>query len=290
MDTASALPAEPYYELLRETVGELERRGRSCFAASLKPLLKHRSSGGFDEVALGFSGFREFLWGAAAKGVVAVRLGDKGDLEVSIPRDAPDKVVRIGAGERIRRDLWKAWIDWSDAYNRVFDREDGRAYRIPVVPDPADGFTEIRELRTANPQRFVEITPVSREDTLALMWQFASDQGELGRGRLTAALGQEPAAGRFTATVKLLGLAGLWHIARAQQVVDAITAWATANSVEVDILEKPELQPVAVRLTDSHPPAWSEDETRSRVIRAVQQMSMGELLRLPIPVEYMVNR
>jgi hypothetical protein len=293
-----------FYGLLAEVVRDAHVAGRRCIAASLKPALQRRSNGGFSESRLGFETFRQFLRAAEAQGVITTRPSSGGDVEVALPAaQTSDPTVAgsaqgdpaIGPGQRIRPDLWRAWVEWSTDLARVFDRQTGEARLYPAEERPyeAEAWAALRREMRDNPARFVAIEPTTPEDTLQRMRQFAEEQSDSVRERLVAALGDEQPAARFTALVRSEPeLAKAWHFVRAQQIAGAITEWCRRNDVNVDFLEA--ARPRAGRVPSMErreASSWgSEEELRELVLAAVRKMPVGDLLRLPIALEYLVTK
>ena len=90
MDQTTEERRETALQLLAVIVTENYEGGRRSLAAALKPALKGRTAGGFDEKELGYeAGFREFLRAASEKGLVDLHPAPRGpDLEV-VPSGKP---------------------------------------------------------------------------------------------------------------------------------------------------------------------------------------------------------
>lgn len=298
---------EYYFAILRDEVVETISRGRKALAAGLKPRLQTKSNGAFDEKILGYATFKQFLDAAEQHGYVALRLTPS-DVEVlaspiadetsaSQTRPAP------GRGQQIRSDLWKAWIDWSEDVARVYDRELDKTELFPAQESPAEP-EQIATLRAAvatNPTRYVPIRPLSTDETLAAMRSFADgwpngvERAELLQS-LEAASPQE-AAVAFTRRVKHHPpAASHWHQTRMKQVADAIADWAASNSIELTYIVDSERRTAPASTRESAAPgprsqdAASESEAmRRKILEAVGRMPLSELLRLPIPAEYLIR-
>src|SRR4051794_8106622 len=98
------------FELLSAVVSEMHEAGRRTYAASVKPELKRRTHGGFDEAQLGpgYETFRQFLDAAADAGVVTVSPAPRGpDVEI-LPPGATSPGPRPGSSDRRRPRIKRA--------------------------------------------------------------------------------------------------------------------------------------------------------------------------------------
>src|SRR5438270_5846458 len=92
-DRNSALEAA--LKELDEIVRERFRARRPTVAATLKAELQRRFNGRFDERAIGFAGFRDFLKEAEARHVVTLRRAAGGDVE-AVPYAVADAAAEPG--------------------------------------------------------------------------------------------------------------------------------------------------------------------------------------------------
>jgi hypothetical protein len=275
---------------------------RASIAAGLKPRIQAISEGQYSDTAFGYGSFRELLKDAASAGIVSLGQTPGGDLDVQLQGEAAFYSTEISPGSQIRPDLWRAAIDWTPALIRYFDRTLGRAVMFPALPFSAaddDSWAEQRKLVANEPSRFVAIDPISEATTLAFMRSFATTREGDGQKRLLGALDGSNPASAFTREIRLTpGLAQVWHISRARQVAEHLAEWAKKNDVTVEIVEqRPRREGVptekgadALDGRSQEPATIEFDRVRESVIEAVRRMPVSDLLRLPIPIEFLVGR
>ncbi len=289
------------YRALVESVRELEAANRLTYAASVKPRLKLLLPQ-FDEATLGFGSFKSFLLAATELGYITLKPTPGGDLEVHTVEAAP---APTGTREsptrrRMREDVWKAFIDWTDAA-RFWDRQEHRA--VIAVGDDAAGFA-------ADPSRYVPVQAVSKDTHVSWMRDFvdALEDGDV-KAALASALERPEGHRDFGTLIRQLGLASRWYPELFKRVTDHVTTWAAANGVQDDLFESKEhpgpalrplppagpLRPFApsvsvwsrgTRLTR---PSATTEAIRARVMAAIQRMPLADLLRLAIPAEYLLT-
>jgi Uncharacterised protein family (UPF0158) len=292
---------EHFFGLLRTALNEVMAGGGRPYAAALKPLLKRLSNDGFSESRLGFDSFREFLRAAESRGLVELRHTAGGDIEVLPASNQPTPVgAKVVAKPEhvIRADLWRAFVDWSPELARVYDRIEDRAVTFPEEEKPFENerHTELRRAVVQQPARYVRITPISMDETLAVMRAFAetlADPDE--RGELQAALTRARPAAAFAAVVRSRpDLARGWHLVRLQDVADRISEWAARHDIAVDFIRTSQQVSssgdAGLRAEDGIVAGRSAEALRAAILGAVERMPLSELLKLPIPVEYLINR
>lgn len=297
MTTFATPQHEAALRLLQAVVQDRLASGRRTHSAGLKPVMQRRSNEGFSELRLGFPTFRAFLeWAQEAGAVRLVPAAAGPDVEVLPAVSGSPHIKRSDAGRlraRIRPDLWRSFVDWRADWRRVFDREAAEARMFPREPHEVGEAPEHASLRAAlaaDPNRFVEITPISQDKQLAWMREFANAEADPQlRLELQAALQTERPAAEFAARLRQTTTALYrWNRWREQRVGTVIQEWARTHQVDVAVYEEPEQrlpEPASVfgeRL---------DDETlRRRLHEAVDRMPVAELLRLPIPLEYLISR
>jgi hypothetical protein len=286
------------FQLLRDIVTEYYGGGRRTFAAALKPELQRRTFGGFNEILLGFPTFRHFLFGARDEGFVQLELvgDDLAALPVGQPAPLPRFSVRpIRPGSGIRPELWRAFVDWTPGLMRLYSKATDEVVSFPEIASSIEltEHTRAREAYRTNPTAFVSISPISREVTLDWMRRFAASlEDHTARVALEAALGTDRPIGAFSALVRLSPtLAQSWHRFRQARVAAQIAEWSRAKGLELKIMEgEEERRPES----PSEVPAEKSEEERVATLRqrvhiAVDRMPLGDLLRLAIPLEYIVD-
>ncbi|HWF49070.1 MAG TPA: UPF0158 family protein [Solirubrobacteraceae bacterium] len=288
------------FELLAEIVTENHQAGRRSFGASVKPELRRRTSGGFDERRLGFMTFGSFLRAAAAAGVVDIHKAPRGpDVILAPPGQTPIVEPPTLAGRhRIRPDLWECFVDWDERYQRVYDEERDVAIRFPSHPtalDPPDQ-ADLRTLIVDKPERFHPIEPVSFTGQLDWMREFVNEQLDSPvRTELQTAMASARPARAFTIVLNSHpSLRAEWAARRLALVEAQIRQWAereqlTALEITETVEEPPQQQAAHDRAAASAATS-DEDERlvrmRDHVKRAIDRMPAAELERLPIPFGY----
>lgn len=300
----SHLDQQGAFDLLVAVVADFYESGRRAYSAGLKPELRVRSGGAFDEHALGYETFRGFISAAETAGLVDVHPALRGpDIEV-VPTGRPSRVVDGGgsaapASRRVRHDLWKAWLDWAPGYRRLYDRDADLAVRVASLPVAAlsDEHRALVEAADAADGRVIEIAGISIEDQLGWMTEFAQTAGPRG-ARLMAALQRERPAQEFTNALRgWPDLAASWRDQLLKRVRAEIERWAAEHDLEIQLTEPPPPAPVVERqdhaADQTHERADAPDldpETIRRLVRrAVERMPAEALLELSIPFKYFLE-
>jgi hypothetical protein len=277
--------------------------------AGAKPEMQRRSEGRFSEVALGFDSFREFVKAAIEAGYVTAS-DDSGSRSLLLHVEGVEvkpftKSRRTAGGAKrpraIRPDLWKAFVDWNPAISRVWDKQEEAAltFGIEAVHEDTDD-RERRKLYESHPERFIAIPRIPFETQLDWMRKYSESlENERHARRLLSLLkADEKPANAFMTYVRDYGELGHdWNMLKTAKVRSMIEAWSRENNLTPDILESPTVQAESSDATLSSKPTSTEEETaapeedrvRKLVLRAVNRMPLADLLRLKIPVEYMVN-
>jgi hypothetical protein len=301
-------------DLLRAAVDYLVAKKRRTTAAAVSLEMRRRSNS-FTPATAGFATFRQFL--RFAEGVGAVTLLPPvpgGDVEVlSATADGgltEQSAPPTTALKPIRRDLWQAFVDWSPQRQRAFDVRSGRV--ITVLANKVDSTSNNDSEESASwqedPTRFRRIIPLSHDDQLQWMRAFVS-QLPLSeqRDQLNAALDSEHPLATFVRTARALpDVERSWRRTFTEEVTSAITRWMRQEQLTVDIYHMPSApsrepgRHVRTAGSMADAPAKqstlfqhegdSPDELRRQVLEAVGRMSLSELLRLPIPAEYLLLR
>lgn len=297
-------PAATYYfALLRTIVDDLTAAGRRSFAAGLKPRLQSLSNGEFAETRLGFPTFKSFLEAAEEAGVVELRRTPS-DLMVVPARSTPGRQGApparhaggvLGPGKRIRPDLWRAWVEWSSELKRFYDRATDRVMFFLDKEDvnQPEALVSARRQVVEEPDRYIEIEPIGAHATVDAMREFAGswpDEDER-RAMLDALTAPNPerAAVSFTRFLRVhSSISSAWHVARMQQVASAIATWCQQHGVSTNYIVDTSSGP-RIPSSTAVPGRIDEDQLRSRIVNAVQRMTLADLLRLPIPAEFLLD-
>lgn len=298
--TEEPLPAA--FEALKQAVTRIVAQGRVPRASSVKPAIRTLLTT-FNEAQLGFATFSDFLREAEARGVVQLS-GSGRLLEVGLAGEVPPVAVadgpqRRGGSERIRSDLWDVFVDWKPGTVRVYDRAIDRALKFPQIAPASAEDVDVAAARVgyrSDTRRFVPIDPIDASTTQGWMTEFTAtlDKGPAEEA-LERALEQARPIQTFTRTARQVGISDGWAHFRVHKVAEVIQRWAEKNDLEVDPFQ---LKPTHQRRTNRAEQSVARAEPipntqlallRARVHRAVDAMSYGELLRLSIPLEHVLD-
>jgi hypothetical protein len=285
-------------ELLVETITDLRSKDRPAYGATLKHELKRRTFDQFDESALGFLKFGDFLRDAEARNLITLTRAPGRDVEAKpFAQIATERQTHHAVGfERavIRQDLWTAFIDWKEGMVRLYDKVLDETVIFPAQETPLDSpvVVERRRTWTAEPNRFVSIQNISRDEQLAWMRDFtARVQNPVAKRLMDEAIGGPHPHSDFARVVKAVPqLSAQWHQARLSHVSETITDWMNRNGLKLEILAARPATPEAVVRTIVSASEESRLERLRRVLhRAIDLMSETELASLQIPVGHLLN-
>ena len=292
----------PAIELAASLVASAAERDFHPTAAELK-LQMLRGMPAFSEKELGFRKFLDFLNAAQDQGRLFVFLDDKGHPRLSNEPVAGHSVPASPippdeAPTRMRQDLWSAIVHWEDLSDRFWDRKERRAIYVPVDADGAP-------LWTSEPARFTRITPVSRDQHLVWMNEFAEGLEGVKRDALLQAIAVGAPRGAFKITLRRHGLITLWGAELQRRVTDHAEAWAVAEGVRLDQIVEKSTQsppPAAPAPADSATapqapsPTLPRDESltesdrlRRRLHGVIDRMNFAELAALQVPAIYLLS-
>lgn len=288
------------FELLKLVVRENYDAERLSYGASLKPELRRRTLGGFDERLLHFDSFRRFLEAARDAGEIDLHAAPTGPDVEATPVGSPQlekPVVHRSPQQRIRSDLWEAFVNWTDGWTRVYDRDEHRALRFPSEPVPLEraDVTTLRENARADATRFVPIAPISFAEHLDWMREFVAAISDAGARRdLETALATSHPVRAFTRELTHRSdLRSEWHFYRLAQVEARIHQWVETSALDVEIHEPAPSQKAG---PSGDRPAAQGGRSSERVsaLRAVlhdaiDRMPEEELFKLRLPVGYVVE-
>lgn len=286
------------FAILAETVGAWYAEGRRAYGASLKPELQVRTSGAFDEKVLGYPSFKTFLEAAASRGIVDVYPAPNSpDVQVVPPGRAP-AVTQVaptaepaGFVQRVRPDIWKAFVDWNHAFERFYDRATGVTYFIPATESAFDTeeIKSLREARAADATRYVSITPISFSEQVDWMRQFTSKDVSNLHDDLVAALASPRPAREFAMVVRRDARTNrAWQSEKSKRVAERIEHWKRDHGIDADMFEAPPVRATREVAGSSSSPV-DEKELRKQVHAAIDAMSLNELLSLSFPLRYVVH-
>lgn len=288
-------------DLLRASVRELIARDRRTTAAAVSLEMRKRSNNTFSPASAGFTKFRDLLYFAEQVGAVTLQPPPNagGDVEVFPASAATDSSATVSTQQprTVRRDLWQAFVDWSPKWQRAFDTQTNKVIRIPVDSD--EGSESAGPLPwEKDPVRYRRIVPSTQEDQIRWIDAFI-DQLAPGEERdlLTATLDHNRPIAAFAATISdLPDYQKAWRQTLSRNVTTRITEWVLEQQLTIDIYHQPRPVSSSRPETISGPRQTSDtqsqpaNELRRQVLEAVARMPLSELLRLPIPVEYLLRQ
>jgi len=285
------------FERLRDEVAKLNQGSRVPTAAGLKSSLQ-RNYQDFNERELGYKRFIEFLEDAQAHGYVSVLRDSFGHPRI-YPTGAATAIAKVAISEpdavamgshRLRSDVWRAVIDWEENYTRAWDRRVGRAFMYPADDGSTPPWTK-------QPDRFVQITPISQETQIGWMKEFAEFQIDDARDELVVSLGVGAPRGQFKQVLAKYQLDAAWSRALQAHAARFVQGWASSNTVAIKHLfdhrshgsqtgttEGQRAQTTALAVSDILRP----DTLREELHRVIDRMSPEDLASLRIPAGYLI--
>lgn len=282
---------------LDEVVRERFKARRPTVAATLKAELQRRFNGRFDERPIGFASFRDFLREAEARHVVTLRRAAGGDVE-AVPYTVVEASTESGeagasAAAFMRSDLWRAFVDWRPNWTRLYDVAKDRAVMFPTAATPFDA-PEWSELRTSiaeHADNYLAIEPIAAETQLTWLKEFVPQLQDVPtRGVLQSAIGSERPFGTFARLIETMpDVKARWHRFRLERVLALAQEWMEHKGLRIALTEeRKELQAERTR-----PGAGigevNEQAVRARVHAAIDRMPVAELLRIELPVGYLID-
>ncbi|MGW1087743.1 UPF0158 family protein [Streptomyces sp. NPDC002596] len=228
----------------------------------------------------------------------------------------------------MRSDLWKAFSDWNPRTSRFYDLNEDRVVTLPTEPAPLEPprYTELRAKIAENPSGFVEIRPVSRQQQLDWMRDFALlvTDPEVSRVLGEALKSDHPARYFVVVLRSFPNLLNRWHNTLRERVYAEALKWRDSDSrlaaVQINHADS-STQPPASRLREeaagstgaasrraaegsqkhthdlelvqffaSQTPgkaAQSRSLLRQRLHEAIERMPESELRKISIPVGYL---
>jgi Uncharacterised protein family (UPF0158) len=298
MDQHTPGDVQAAFELVGALVLENHAAGRRSYGASLKPELKRRTDNAFDEHSYGFSTFTDFLRAAAGAGVIDIYKAQRGPDHEAVPPGRSPSALAPRADPipstvpRVRADIWQGFVDWRTGWTRVYQRSLDRSDWFPTEPlelERAELSAKRKDFQD-KPEDYVEITPISFEEQVGWMREFATDvPDESARQVLEFALSRDRPAKEFAAA--LAGRPTLlrqWRAERIRRVLEVVRAWMAEHSLKFELAEPPRPVP-SVSATSAESPSISRDTIRQLLREAIDRMPESELLRLAIPLEYLIG-
>lgn len=254
------------FSVLVEAVASLARQSaRPPTASEVRLEMKRLTYGGFDPKALGYSRFRDFLADAEAQRLVSIDSSRQGDISVHLE---PGRTGDAATSPIIRRDIWKAFVDWSPRLIRFYDLKNGRAISIPAEPALLEPirFREIRRRLEAQPDDFIKIEPLPVQLQLQWMKEFAEQAADPDlRAVLLVALGSDKPIKAFSTVLKSVpGQASRWKTRLHHRARERIEAWRDAAKTDVPIdIYRPNEEPSVSSPQNAEPPDASASQQQA---------------------------
>jgi hypothetical protein len=280
---------------LDEIVRERFRARRPTVAATLKAELQRRFNGRFDERAIGFAGFRDFLKEAEARHVVTLRRAAGGDVE-AVPYAVADAAAEPGdAGAPpaafMRPDLWRTFVDWKPNWTRLYDVAKDRAVMFPTAATPFDApeWSELRKSVAENPENYLAIEPINAEAQLTWLREFVAQLQDVPtRGVLQSAIGSDRPFGTFARLIETMpDVKARWHRFRLERVLALARDWMDRSGIRITLTEeRKELPAERGRASGGE---VNEQAVRARLHAAIDRMPVAELLRIELPIGYVLD-
>ena len=218
------------FELLEKVVSQMAKTGRSVLGAALKLQMRRASTPTFDERALGYGKFAEFLRAAERAGKVTLGESPGGDIEITLARPGQRTPPSTSSSQiSVRDDLWRAFTGFSPSLVRVFNLQDGRAYSIPKFSVSGEqlSVTQIRNQLEQGSNDLVRIEPISASTLFEWMEGFAQAEGhnvQVRNALLRALAGPAPFRS-FSFAARTNGVFREWATERVNRVLQVLENW-----------------------------------------------------------------
>lgn len=294
------------FDVLTQAVAALTARGKVGTAAAVRSEMNALTVGGFSLAELQYVNFRAFLEAAAAAGRVALArpaAGESADYVVSSPDVVPQTLPpkdRSADDEPLPGSVWRAFVSWELDLRRVVRTASGEVFLFPNEPrdlEPDEVSAVRAEVQSGPAGAFVDIQPASFEEQLAWATAFVE---ELGDGTdqvvLKAALANAKPMKAFAATVRGLEIYDRWTLFRLRKVRTFIEAWSARTGVTIDMSRtggrRTRVRSAPVEAEAIRPVAHDRRQhqgSRTRLLRALESMTLDELLELRIPARLLLE-
>lgn len=262
----------PSDDLLLQAIRTLLARNSRPFAAGVYGLMRQiEPTFTFDSV--GFPSFRAYLSDAANRGVVTFSPAPRGSDVVVAEASGSGASQRpaLITATTLRKDLWDAFVDWSNESNYVFRPMTNEV--VALMPGQSGGDGAVR------------IPSASRDDQLVWMRELAdSETSAPVKDELDAALREDQPTRAFARVLRertSVGRAWKRHLRR--RILSRASQWAEENGLPESVL-----QPAKVQEPSSRREATTNEDqaARDRILAILADLPLSELLKLRIPLEY----
>jgi len=239
----------------------------------------------FDEKALGYRKFAEFLHDTLSDYITIDLPATPGDLSVSlkrIPLPAAHKAPPRQDSPRIRSDVWQAFTNPDPLRKRFFQR-DNRAI-LHFLSKRSESY---QEQLNGNPQNFVEIEEISAQNQIQWMHELLDEikleSGE--RAPLEALISAGYSSSANAAFTRALGEhEEKWRRYRTRRVAKTIETWAQEHHVAYDELCEPKTDTLAGQSSPALAAAPAEVLTpRQQAEQLLKRLDDEEIAKIVIP-------
>lgn len=269
------------FEHLNAVVTDLVVRGRQPLLQGVKPALQARTNRAFDERALGFATFLDFVRAAEKAGFVSMRMeaGGRRIDPCSPASTAPTSKPQI------RRDLWAAFTDWSGHRRYAWDAD------REFVETLQDHGSE-KSVEAHQSSRLIPIQSISEATNLGWIREFIEKRPDDPFGQVVQTVLDAPDATfvRFALVARAdPNFIGAWRAFRVGRIAEAIRTWAARHALEIDPYSPIEsISPLGVTPIEHEPvrevARGSVENLRTAIKCAIDKMSLAELRELRLPV------
>ena len=196
----------------------------------------------------------------------------------------------LAESQRLRADVWSAFVDWRAAHRRLWDRQVGRAFAYPVNGEGRPSW----ETEAA---RFAVIAPADEAVQINWMREWAATLPSPGRETLSRALRDDAPRGEFRRQLSALNLLAGWRAELQRRVTQYVAQWAAQHEVSVtellDQRSRPREQPRVAAPPELPAPGGPVERSdtawlRAKLHRIIDVMPLSELVELEIPAQYLL--
>lgn len=267
------------FQLLEEALRDIAERGSTPAAAGVSARMRQLEPD-FIVSEYGFRTFRQLLSAAEEQGLVSV-LQPEGSSDRIVQlrsRDVPGP--RFTGRTWLRRDLWQAVLDYQLGGTYVFSRQSKTT--VPVDLAPSDPGTDTDA---------VLVPTITSDVMVGWMRAFAERQGDGTRQALATALDSADPIRDFDMEVRRTSnLERRWKRDLHTNVTRHVLAWAARHEIPLTDLQVDPEPPASPTEPPQVPQRRDEEVLRRRILRALESMPLSELLKIPIPVEYVLRQ
>ncbi|HCF2737082.1 TPA: OST-HTH/LOTUS domain-containing protein [Pseudomonas aeruginosa] len=259
-----------------EPGARLKQRLKKAFVAS--------GHGEFDEKALGFQKFTDYLLHKHGDLIKIVKPDGSGDIQVflrSTTEAGGNRTTHEITSDIIRNDVWQAFVNPDPERYRFFHKETGRVLHFLNSENSA----EKQEVESDHRQ-YIKITPIPGEDQVGWMREFLAelDLASEEKSPLESIVSGPYSVAMNAIFIRSLGRYSIaWKNFRASRVSKIIQSWASGVGVDFSALhEKSRTKPV---IEKTHSPTTPDQKLppKQQVIRLLDLLSEEDVSRLVLP-------